>query len=140
MNLVKINEDTLWHATFDSTIVVGDYVQLTRKYSGVCSGIWKVIELNRVFIDITNAQSYAKIDHSRRDRQTFVLPTIGMEMVPKIKIFRVMDELYESYTRKDRTTATLDEADKVTPKFIATVQKKYDARTKNLASLLSGTW
>jgi len=139
MNLVKINEDTLWHATFDSTIVVGDYVQLTRKYGGVCSGIWKVIELNRVFIDITNAQSYAKrlLTH---DRQTFVLPTIGMEMVPKIKIFRVMDELYESYTRKDRTTATLDEADKVTPKFIATVQKKYDARTKNLASLLSGTW
>ena len=145
MNIVKINQGTHWEAEIDTDIKVGDYVQLTRKWSGKRLGIWKITEFERRIIDSATQKNHGHyvrplgvvLYHQR----TVNLPPIGMELAPLLKVQRVMKECFDGKpTRKDNTKVFLDRVDIVDSKFIADIQSEYDSRMTNLKSLLAGTW
>lgn len=140
--MIKVNVGTDWEFEYDPTIILGSYIKLTRKWSGKHVGIWEVLELDRVFVDANNKESYAKIDYSNPVRQgyDYHYPPMGMEMPARIKAVRVMGECFEIKPRRDTTSATIDQADKVTLQFISDLQDKYNKRTDNLKTLLNGTW
>jgi len=142
--MIKINPGTEWEYEIDPTITVGDYVQLTRVWSGRRAGVWEVVEFDRIFVDPNNMTAYGKVDFSRHTpgqgyHRSY--PPMGMEMPAGIRVARVMGEWYEKKPRRRDTTETsIEKVDKITPQFIADTQAKYDARTKNLTSLINGTW
>ena len=143
MNVVKINPGTPWEKEFDRDIKIGDYVQLTRKYSGKRVGIWKIVEFNRRFVEASNQANFRHYVYGSGYGKTaqYDIPPLGMELVPELKVQRVMKEYFDGKpSRADSTRVHLDKVDIVDGNFIRDLHAEYLNRTDNLKSLLAGTW